>query len=343
MMTKKDFAYYLSAFLTKYLPGEKNLSTNTIAVYRDTFRLFLKYCGEMKGLPPNRIMLSSLTKELVIDFLDWLESERGCSVTTRNQRLSSLHGFIKFVQAESPDTLYELVRVLGIPPKKAPKTVVQYLTESDLKILFGQPDMRTRQGRRDLTLLVLMYDSAARVQEVSDLRVKDVRLSDPAVVTLQGKGRKTRQIPLLGKTKQLAGDYINIIEKLDWGIAFSDAPLFFNQRRQPLTRWGVSHILSKYVALAKGHADFTARFPVTPHILRHSKAMGMLKANVPLIYIRDFLGHVEISTTEVYARADNEMKRKSLEAAHVDLSPRDLPDWEQDANLMEWLNGLCRQ
>jgi site-specific recombinase XerD len=341
-MTTKDFAYYLSSFLTKYLPGEKNLSTNTIAVYRDSFRLFLKFCEKEKGMPPHQIMLSVLTRELVIEFLDWIEFERGCSVATRNQRLSSLHGFIKYVQAQSPDDLYELTKILGIPSKKAPKTVVQYLTESDLKILFDQPDIRTRQGRRDLTLLVLMYDAAARVQEISDLRVKNVRLSAPAVVTLYGKGRKLRQVPLLSQTKQLVGDYMDSVKKLQWGIPYSEAPLFFNQRRQPLTRWGISHILDKYVELAKSNSDFSAQFPVTPHILRHSKAMGMLKANVSLIYIRDFLGHVGISTTEIYARADNEMKRRSLEAAHVDLSPCDLPDWEADDNLMEWLNGLCK-
>jgi len=338
----KDFSYYLSKFLSKYLPGEENLSTNTIAVYRDSFKLFLKYCNEQQKLPPNRISLSILTRELVVDFLDWIESERGCAVATRNQRLSSIHGFIKFVQAESPDDLYEFTRILGIPSKKAPKTIVQYLTEDDLKILFDQPDTQTKQGRRDLTLLVLMYDSAARVQEISDLRVKDIRLSSPAVITLHGKGRKTRQVPLLGKTKQLVSDYIDSIEKLVWGVAFSEVPLFFNQRRQPLTRWGISHILDKYVAIARANSDFSTRFPVTPHILRHSKAMGMLKANVPLIYIRDFLGHVGISTTEVYARADNDMKRRSLEMAHRDLSPQEMPDWEDDDNLMEWLSGLCK-
>ena len=338
----KDFSYYLSKFLSKYLPGEENLSTNTIAVYRDSFKLFLKYCNEQQKLPPNRISLSILTRELVVDFLDWIESERGCAVATRNQRLSSIHGFIKFVQAESPDDLYEFTRILGIPSKKAPKTIVQYLTEDDLKILFDQPDTQTKQGRRDLTLLVLMYDSAARVQEISNLRVKDIRLSSPAVITLNGKGRKTRQVPLLGKTKQLVSDYIDSIEKLVWGVAFSEVPLFFNQRRQPLTRWGISHILDKYVAIARANSDFSTRFPVTPHILRHSKAMGMLKANVPLIYIRDFLGHVGISTTEVYARADNDMKRRSLEMAHRDLSPQEMPDWEDDDNLMEWLSGLCK-
>jgi site-specific recombinase XerD len=334
----KDFAYYLSSFLTKYLPCEQNLSVNTIAVYRDTFRLFLKYCNEEKGLPPNSIKLSSFTRELVVEFLDWTEFKRGCSIATRNQRLSSLHGFIKFVQADSPDDLFELTRVLGIPSKKAPKTIVQYLTEDDLKTLFEQPDVHTRQGRRDLVLLTLMYDSAARVQEISDLRVKDVRLSKPAVLTLCGKGRKTRQVPLLGNTRQLVGDYIKSIEKHSWGVAFSEVPLFFNQSRQPLTRWGISHVLDKYVISARSDSDFTTRFPVTPHILRHSKAMGMLKAGVPLIYIRDFLGHASIASTQIYARTNNEMKRRSLEMAHRDLSPKEMPDWEDDADLMEWLN-----
>lgn len=287
-------------------------------------------------------MISTLTRELIIEYLDWLEKERGCSVITRNQRLSSIHGFLRYVQKESPENLYELQRILGIPSKKTTKTIVPYLTEDELKILFQQPDTKTRQGRRDLVLLILIYDSAARVQELSDLKVKNIRLSSPAVITLHGKGDKTRQVPILGKTKELLKTYLEEHKKHNWGIAPAEAPLFFNQRHQPLSRWGISYILNKYVCSAKKNIRFKVKFPVTPHVLRHSKAMGMLKTGINLIYIRDFLGHSNVVTTEVYARADNEMKRKVLEESYKDLYTGKMSRWEEDENLMQWLQKLCK-
>lgn len=337
---KSDFSWYVSIFLTRYLPGEKGMSINTIAAYRDSFRIFLLFCEEKKRICPDKVKLSTFTKELVIEYLDWLEKERGCSVITRNQRLSCIHGFLRYVQKESPDNLYELQRIIGIPSKKIPKTIVQYLTEDELKILFQQPDIKTKQGRRDLILLILMYDSAARVQEIADLKVKNVRLTSPAVITLHGKGDKTRQVPIMGKTKELLKTYLSDHKKYNWGIAPAEAPLFFNQRHQPLSRWGISYVLDKYVCSAKRHNHFSVDFPVTPHVLRHSKAMGMLKAGINLIYIRDFLGHCNVVTTEVYARADNEMKRKILEKTYKDLYTDKMPKWEDDENLMQWLQNL---
>ncbi|MBA7520448.1 Tyrosine recombinase XerC [subsurface metagenome] len=341
MKNTNDFAWYLSCFLTKYLSGEKNMSTNTIAVYRDTFRLFLLFCEEKKGISPDRITISSLTKELIIDYLDWLEQERECSIATRNQRLSSIHGFIKYVQKESPDNLFSLQRIRGISSRKTGKTIIPYLTEGELKILFQQPDVKTKQGRRDLVLLTLMYDSAARVQELADLKVKNIRLNSPAVITLNGKGNKTRQVPVLGKIKDLLSGYLEEHKKHPWGIATADAPVFYNQKHQQLTRWGISYILNVYVELAKKDIGFTVKFPITPHVLRHSKATGMLKSGINLIYIRDFLGHSNVTTTEVYARADNEMKRKALEESYKELYTDEMPRWEDDENLMQWLKNLC--
>lgn len=337
-----DFAWYLSYFLTKYLSGEKNMSTNTIAVYRDTFRLFLLFCDEKKGISPDQITISILTKELITDYLDWLEQERECSIATRNQRLSSIHGFIKYVQKESPDNLFSLQRIMGISSRKTGKTIIPYLTEGELKILFQQPDVKTKQGKRDLVLLTLMYDSAARVQELADLKVKNIRLNSPAVVTLNGKGNKTRQVPVLGKTKDLLSGYLEEHKKYPWGIALADVPVFYNQKHQQLTRWGISYILNVYVELAKNDIGFTVKFPITPHVLRHSKAMGMLKSGINLIYIRDFLGHSNVTTTEVYARADNEMKRKALEESYKELYTDEMPKWEDDENLMQWLKNLCK-
>lgn len=341
-METDDFAWHLSSFLVRHLSGEKNMSTNTIASYRDTFRLFLLFCEKEKKIRPDRIRLSYLTRELIMEFLDWLEEKRKCSVATRNQRLSSINGFLRYVQGRLPQDLFEIKKILKIPPKKSPGAVVSYLTEDELKILFGKPDVKTRKGRRDLVLLTLMYDSAARVSELIDMKVEDVRLDSPAVVALYGKGKKKRHVPILGRTKELLSGYLKEHKRNIWADNISDVPLFLNQRHQKLTRWGVSYVLDKYVTAARKDTGFNVDFRVTPHVLRHSKAMGMLKAGINLIYIRDFLGHSNITTTEIYARADSEMKRKALEKTYKDLYTGNMPKWEEDKDLMQWLHDLCR-
>ena len=202
--------------------------------------------------------------------------------------------------------------------------------------------MNSRQGRRDLVLLVLMYDSAARVSELIDLKVGDIRLSSPAVVTLHGKGDKTRQVPIIGKTKDHLAAYLEEHKRYHWGIATKDTPVFFNQQRKKLSRWGVSYILKKYVKMASKNSKFNIDFAVTPHVLRHSKSMGLLNAGINIVYIRDFLGHCSVVTTEIYARADSEMKRKAIESVYMDLSPGEMPKWEENEDLMYWLQNLCK-
>ena len=342
MNKTNDFALHLTAFFSQYLPGERNLSVNTIASYRDTFRLLFLFCEKQKSLPANRITLALFTKEFLVEFLHWIETARGCSIMTRNQRLYAIHGFIRYVQSRSPDNLLEFTRILTTTgAKRTAKTMVSYLTELELEILFQQPDIKTRQGRRDLVLLVLLYDTAARVQELADIRVKDVRLVSPAVITLRGKGNKYRQVPIMNRTKDLLQGFLEDHKKHNWGTVIGEAPLFCNSRHQKLSRWGISHILNKYAELARKDSRFNVGFPVTPHVLRHAKAMGMVKADIPLLYIRDFLGHCHVSTTEVYARADTERKRVALEASYSDLLPCGFPKWEDNDDLMEWLSKLC--
>lgn len=339
-MKEADFPKYLSYFLSKYLPGQKNASTHTIASYRDTFKLFLTYCEEEKAIRPERIRMTIITKELIIGYLDWLEEVRGYSISSRNQRLAALHSFFRYTQKESPESLDELHKILAIPSKKYPKSMVPYLTGPEMKILLEQPDASTYEGFRDSVLLSVLYDTGARVQELTNIRVKDVRLSSPAVITLHGKGNKVRQVPIMGKTTELITKYLEV-KKYQPVIARTDQYLFVNQKKHQLSRWGISYILNKYVKLAKKDPLFAVNFPVTPHVLRHAKAMHLLQAGVNLIYIRDFLGHVDCSTTEVYARADSEMKRKAIENAYIDLLPESAPKWEEDGDLMNWLNSLC--
>ena len=192
-------------------------------------------------------------------------------------------------------------------------------------------------------LLSVLYDTAARVQELADLEIKDVRIEKPSVITLHGKGNKTRQVPIMDKTQNLLQHYLDRHMGNTY-ISQGSRPLFINQKKQKLSRWGISYIINKYVDKAKKDPAFRVDFPITPHVFRHSKSMHMLQAGVNLIYIRDFLGHVDCSTTEIYARADTEMKRKAIEAAYNDVLPAsNEPSWQEDPDLMNFLNSLCQR
>lgn len=339
-MMKADLPYYVTQFFSKYMPGEKNASPHTIQAYSITFRLLLTYFEKMQGIASEHLSMSDLTHDTIISFLDWIESERGCSISTRNQRLVAIHSFVRFVQKQSPESMYECQKILNIPDKKCAKTIVPFLTGEEMQILLSMPDPSTPGGYRDMVLMSVLYDSAARVQEIIDLKVKDLRLGKCAVITLHGKGRKSRNIPITSKTNTLLESYLKSSPK-HIGTSEGESYVFVNQKKQPLTRWGISYIINKYVGMAKIEEGFDVRFSITPHIFRHSKSVHLLQAGVNLIYIRDFLGHSDCSTTQIYAKADTETRRKALEAAYVDILPTcDLPDWSDDKNLMDFLVSL---
>lgn len=342
-MRKKenDFAKYLSYFLSKYLPAQLNASTNTVASYRDTFKLFLIFCQSERGIKPELLCMKNITKDCVIGFLDWIENTRKCSISTRNQRLAAIHAFTKYVQTESPENLYEVQKILSIPTKKKPRPTIPFLTIREMEILLKQPDRRKEIGKRDLVLLATLYDTGSRVQELIDLKIKNLRLENPAVITLKGKGMKSRQVPIMRNTRDLLAEYLDHY-KCNTGYALQDAPLFYNQYKNKLTRKGISYIINKYVESAKKSPDFHNDGIITPHVFRHTRAVHMLQAGVNIIYIRDFLGHSSVTTTEIYARADTEMKRKALESAYIELDNGQFPSWENDGDLMNWLQGLCR-
>ncbi len=340
-MKTPDLPYFISRFFNSYLSGQKNVSQNTIISYATTFKQFFLFCEETKHLKVEWLTLELINENLVADFLDWLEKTRNVSLTTRNQRLVALHSFFQYVQKNSPVHMELSAKILNIPYKKAPRTVVSYLCETDMRTLLAQPSGNTREGFRDMVLLSVLYDTGARVQELVDIQVKHVRLEKPAVVTLHGKGNKTRQVPIMPSTVNLLKSYL-VSYKVNPGIARGDTPLFVNQRGEALSRWGVSHIIDKYVRKAQANGELCVGFSITPHIFRHSKAMHMLHAGINLFYIRDILGHVDVSTTEIYARADTEMKRKAIQASCEDILPNEnFQDWNESSDIMSFLNSLC--
>lgn len=337
-MKATDFATYLTEFLRIYLPGHRGLSENTILSYRDTFRFMLEFADKECGIPAEVMTLADMTAEFIMEYLNWLKNERDNRVATKKQRLAAIHVFVHFLKNRKPEYLLEFQKILDIKIKKKAQNRIEYLSPEEVKALLNAPDLTDRFGRRDLVLLSLLYDSGARVQEICDLKISDVKLTKPSTVALTGKGKKTRIVPIMRETAAVVHKYI--VENRLYSPEKQSYPLFFNHQNTKLTRAGVAYILKKYCDIV--YAGDPA-FPktISPHQLRHSKAMHLLKAGTNLIYIRDFLGHSQIATTEIYAKADTQMKREAIENASLHLSP-DLPDWTKDGTLMSMLMDLCR-
>jgi len=337
-MKPTDFSKYLTDFLTAYLPGEKGASHHTVCAYKDTFLLFLNFMKEEKGINADKLTLNQITQERIIAFLDRIQKERHNTDSTRNARLAAIHSFFRYLQYRNPDNLHEWQRILSIPVKKASVSVVNHISLEGIKLLLEQPSLTTPKGRRDLAMLSLMYDSGARVQEMINLTPASVNFNKPHTITLWGKGNKGRIVPLMEAQVKLLKDYMENARLLE--AHASKYPLFGNSRREKLTRMGITLILKKYANKARAIKPELIPDIVTPHVLRHSKAMHLLQSGINLVYIRDFLGHKSISTTEIYARADSKCKREALENAYSIITPVEKekkPSWKKDMALLEWL------
>lgn len=333
---------WLSKFLTDHLAGERNLSAQTIASYRDAVKLLLTWFRDVQAIPPEKLRLADLDRARVLSFLDWLQAERGNSASTRNQRLAVIKSFARYAAVERPQFLDQATQVLTVKQKKTPAIDMDHLTGDEVKALLAEPDPTTRRGLRDTVLLSMLYDTAARVQEICDLNTADIRTAHPMVVTLRGKGSKTRRVPLMDATARLVADYLDRRTPHP-GLGADADPLFTGPGQTRLTRWGITKILTRHVqSLRRRDPGYAAGLNVTPHVIRRTRAMHLLQAGVNLIYIRDLLGHADVSTTEIYARADAETKRKAIENAYQPLTPDVLPDWTSDTSLIGWLDSLGR-
>jgi site-specific recombinase XerD len=335
-MRTKDFATYLTDFLSRYLPELRNVSENTISSYCDTFRLFLGYCKDFEGMKIEKLSIKDCTPELIERFLGWLESDRKNGASTRNQRLAAINSFVRYVQPQEPTMLLNFQKVLDIPIKKTVKKPIRPLTKESVAIILREPDINTKQGRRDAMILCFLYDTAARVQELCDLKVGAVRIQNPASVKILGKGRKERTVPLMPATIQNLKNYF--AENHLLSPEKSHFPLFANREGNHFTPAGLRYILRKYVASAADREGVVFE-KVTPHVIRHTKAMHTYEAGNNLIYVRDLLGHEDVKTTGVYARASLKMKRQALE--QVSDSPiLEIPSWVENKDMLAWLKGF---
>lgn len=337
---ENEFARYLANFFTEYLSAERGVSRHTLRSYAAAFSELLDFMKSAKNIQAEKINLTDINRENINEYLNWIESTRGCSVSTRNQRLAALRSFCRYMQYVDVVRLAQWQAVMNIKVKKHAKVSMNYLSIDGVKAILDQIPTNTIRGRRDLALLSLLYETGARVQELVDLRPVDVCLLSPSCVTLFGKGRKKRIVPIQKAQASILKQYMEENGLLE--TRMNQRPLFQNGRGGRLTGAGVTYILKNYASMARDTTLDLIPEVISPHCLRHSKAMHLLQAGVNLVYIRDILGHVSIRTTEIYARADSKQKREALELSYAQLLPADntMATWEKNPELKNWLKSL---
>ena len=321
---RNSFLDHLEYYLSTYLPMAKGLSDATIVSYKAAFRILMEYMYLVKGVPADKVSFNMLDDKLIIEFLDWLESARGCSIATRNQRLAAIAAFSIYAQNRDFDAATSFRNsVLKVPRKKAPQKRRSSFTRDEIKILFDLPDSRTEIGLRDKTLLCFMYASGTRAKEVCDLTVGDIQFyPDRAGINIHGKGQKVRRSGIPSEASSMLKKYI-----AHRGIT-SDfrAHVFSSQTHEQMTVSCIEEIFAKYIIKAKHEHPGQFRYDYTPHSMRHTTATHMLEAGVPLIVVKNFLGHVSLQTTQIYTEISQDTMDRQLKSWNDKWFLKDNPD-----------------
>ena len=323
---------WIRRFLLEHMVAERNFSHNTQASYRDTLTLLLPFAAKIGGVPIDRMTVEDISPVIVRRFLDHVEHDRHCSGATRNLRLSAIHSLARFIGTHSPVHLSWCGEVRSIPFKKTAMTLVGYLEKSEMDAFLAAPDRRTELGARDYALLLFLYNSGARADEAAKLTVGRLLLGEPASVRILGKGNKARVCPLWPTTSA-------VLTRLDAGRNANDV-VFLGRTNQPMTRFGVHRIVTQYGEIAAKSLVAMKDKRISPHSVRHTTAVHLLRAGVDINTIRAWLGHVSLDTTNIYAEVDLEMKAKAL--ASVDISGLPGPTRRSTAlpSLMTFLKQL---
>lgn len=310
MSETKPLLPLVQAFFQEYLAGQRGVSANTILAYRDALKLFLSFLASSTGKQAASLQMGDLQAEQVLAFLDDTEQKRKNRTATRNLRLTALRTFFHYLISEDTVRSGQYQRIVAIPLKRAPRPVMGYLDVPEVQALLDSIDRNSLSGRRDHAMFSFLYNTGARVQEAIDATVGAVRFSSPPIVTITGKGSKTRIVPLWQSTATVLLEHIK-----ERGVDKQpESRLFVNARGEPLTRFGVRHILRKRLHEAKAACGSITGKRVSPHTIRHSTAMHLLQSGVDLTVIQRWLGHVQLATTHGYVEIDLEMKRKALAA-----------------------------
>jgi site-specific recombinase XerD len=329
-----QFPLLLHAFFHDWLVQQRNVSHHTVLSYRDSWRLFLRFVAAQKTKPVAKLGMDDLTAAEVLAFLKDIEQVHKSSIGTRNCRLSALHCFYRFVADREPLAAAQCAAVLRIPTKQAPVVEVRDLDEDEISAILAQPNRLKLEGQRDHVLLAFLYNTGARIQEALDLSVQALRLESPFQVRLFGKGRKERICPLWPETVELLKALLKRKPRRE------DEPIFVNRYGNPLKASGVRFKLKQYAAAAAKKVPSLATKRVSPHRFRHATAVSLVTAEVDVTVIRSWLGHQSLDTTNIYARANVEAKRKALEKVDGAVRSAKPPRWKREVELMAWLDSL---
>ncbi len=331
-----SLANIMKRFFSHYLPVQKGLSVNTIQAYRDAIKLLLCYAADTIGRPVDRLVVEDITEKVVIAFLDYVEQKRGCSSRTRNARLAAVRTLFAFIAREEPVLLLQCRRIRAIPLKRTRHETVDYLEEKEMQAILDAVDINSRTGIRDRALLLLLYNTGARVSEIVALKIPDLRLTGAGQVHLLGKGKKHRACPLWPETVTALQDYLKQRTPKESGIE----QLFLNANGAPITRFGIRHITGKYAAVAQQQCPSLKTKTVNPHTIRHTTAMHLLRSGNDVNMVSYWLGHADINTTHIYLEIDMDMKRKMLEkTASPTIKNKKL--WHKP-DILQWLDNLAK-
>ena len=340
----RQFFQLIRDFLTIYLPNQKGCSSNTVKAYRDALNLLFDYLKAIENLQMSQICFDKISRQTAECYLDWLELKRNCSISTRNHRLSCIRAFYKYAANRDMTVATHLFELEKIPIKKTSKgQLVKYFEEDALKIILQQPDTGIKNGVRNLFYMILMYDTAARNQEILDLRVCDIHISaKEAYVVISGKGNKTRIVPLMQKTIEHYNNYLRIFHD---GKTSADLIFYVVQKgqRQAMSADNVEKFIKKY---GKAAREQNLKVPegLHPHMFRHSRSMHLYHGGMPLPLLSEWLGHAQLETTMIYAYADTKMKREAIEKATSSINPlkhgQEVTSWQDDDELIKRLYGL---
>jgi site-specific recombinase XerD len=332
-MNKKELlGPWVRRFLLEHLVADRNLARNTQISYRDTLVLLIPFLSRSTKTPVDRLTVEELTATAVRRFLDHLEKERDCIVTTRNQRLGAIHSLAKFIATHGPEYVSWCTEIRNVPFKKTAKPVIPYVYKPEIDAILKVPDPKTKLGARDFALLLFLYNSGARADEVARLAIGDVTWGRSPAVRLLGKGNKTRLCPLWPKTAE-------VLKRLV-GARAPQERVFLNRLGQPLTRFGIYGLVKRAVTEAARTVPSLKTKRLSPHCVRHASASHLLRGGVDINTIRAWLGHVSLNTTHVYAEVDMEMKAEAL--ARTDLGDQvvEIKRWRKDPGLIGFLRSI---
>jgi site-specific recombinase XerD len=338
-MTKPSpLGSYVRRFLLEYLISDRGLSRNTQKGYRDVIRLLLRFLESHYQTDVTQITVEQITPEAVRAFLKHLEKDHGNAPATRNHRLAVIHSFLRFAAGQAPELLDLATQVRAIPLRRVPSQPMPYLEQAEMDALLAVPDRVHEQGRRDYAILLFLYNTGVRAQEAADVTIGDLIPGSSVCVRIHGKGGKTRICPLWPHTANVLRELL--AERHD---PASQAPLFINVRGQPMTRFGIHTLVERIVLRATRTLPSLCTKRISPHAIRRTAAVHLLRSGVDVNTIRAWLGHVSVETTNRYAEVDLETKAKAIAMCAVTSEKGRTyaePLWRKDPDLMAFLDSI---